>query len=132
MTKNIERLKKAIEKMEFASKNNRMMLPEKLDVEALSSIYAELEAKNSKIKRLEKMAGITESKADLIQIPNKNTDFLHCNVSAFTFDKGQLYEIVKINKKRGTFILLDNNGAKEEFSFLTIINESFSVSKKTK
>lgn len=106
------------------------MLPDKLDAETLATIYAEIEARNSKIKRLEKMAGITESEADLIQIPNKNTDFVHCNVGAFGFDKGQQYEVVKVNKKRGTFILLDNNGKKEEFSFLAIINESFSVSKK--
>lgn len=124
------RLKKVIDKIDFAAKNNRMMLTDKLDAETLATIYAEIEARNSKIKRLEKMAGITESEADLIQIPNKNTDFVHCNVGAFRFDKGQQYEVVKVNKKRGTFILLDNNGKKEEFSFLAIINESFSVSKK--
>lgn len=124
------RLKKVIDKIDFAAKNNRMMLPDKLDAETLATIYAEIEARNSKIKRLEKMAGITEPEADLIQIPNKNTDFVHCNVGAFGFDKGQQYEVVKVNKKRGTFILLDNNGKKEEFSFLAIINESFSVSKK--
>ncbi|HHR1868162.1 TPA: hypothetical protein ACSYW2_12530 [Listeria monocytogenes] len=123
------RLKKVIDKIDFAAKNNRMMLPDKLDAETLATIYAEIEARNSKIKRLEKMAGITEPEADLIQIPNKNTDFVHCNVGAFGFDKGQQYEVVKVNKKRGTFILLDNNGKKEEFSFLAIINESFSVSK---
>ncbi|EAC4921767.1 hypothetical protein ARX36_11270 [Listeria monocytogenes] len=124
------RLKKVIDKIDFAAKNNRMMLPDKLDTETLATIYAEIEARNSKIKRLEKMAGITESEAYLIQIPNKNTDFVHCNVGTFGFDKGQQYEVVKVNKKRGTFILLDNNGKKEEFSFLAIINESFSVSKK--
>ncbi|EIO3710705.1 hypothetical protein LQJ68_002312 [Listeria monocytogenes] len=124
------RLKKVIDKIDFAAKNNRMMLPDKLDAETLATIYAEIEARNSKIKRLEKMAGITEPEADLIQIPNKNTDFVHCNVGAFGFDKGQQYEVVKVNKKRVTFILLDNNGKKEEFSFLAIINESFSVSKK--
>ncbi|EPP0992806.1 hypothetical protein ACULTV_001069 [Listeria monocytogenes] len=125
-----DRLKKVIDKIDFAAKNNRMMLPDKFDAEALAAVYSELEARNSKIKRLEKMAGITESEADLIQIPNKNTNFLYCNVNVFTYDKGKQYEIVKINKKRGTFVLLDNNGKKEEFSFLAIINESFSVSKK--
>lgn len=132
MTKIIERLKNTIEKMEYASENNRLMLPDKVDIKMLCFILTELESKNSKISKLEKLAGITESEADLVQIPNKNTDLVYCNAKAFGFDVGSQYEVVKINKKQGNFTLVDNNGNKETFSFIAIINESFSVSKKTK
>lgn len=132
MTKIIERLKNTIEKMEYASENNRLILPDKVDIKTLYFILTELESKNSKISKLEKIAGITESEADLVQIPNKNTDLVYCNAKAFGFDAGSQYEVVKINKKQGNFTLVDNNGNKETFSLIAIINESFSVSKKTK
>ncbi|HAA4734152.1 TPA_asm: hypothetical protein GEU45_05900 [Listeria monocytogenes] len=132
MTKIIERLKNTIEKMEYASENNRLMLPDKVDIKTLYFILTELESKNSKISKLEKIAGITESEADLVQIPNKNTDLVYCNAKTFGFDVGSQYEVVKINKKQGNFTLVDNNGNKETFSLIAIINESFSVSKKTK
>ncbi|EAF5877605.1 hypothetical protein AOA01_00230 [Listeria monocytogenes] len=132
MTNDLERLKNIIDKMETASKTNRMILADKLDIKTLTNLLACIVEKDTKIERLEKMAGITESNADLIQIPNGNTLFVRCNVKGFAFDEGELYEIVKINKKQGNFSIFDNNGNKETFSFLAIINNSFSVSNSRK
>ncbi|CAM2361082.1 hypothetical protein LISE100100_00265 [Listeria seeligeri] len=129
MTKEIERLKDIIHKMETAHKTNRMILADKLDIATLTKLLAEFESNKSKINRLEKMAGITESDADIIQIPNKNTPFVYCNVKAFGFDLGQQYEVLKVNKKQGTFTVADNNEKKETFSLLSVLNNSFSVSK---
>ncbi|MBC2140726.1 hypothetical protein HCA89_00265 [Listeria innocua] len=132
MIKHIERLNMMIDKMETALVVNRMILADKLDLLSLKAVLAEIEAYKVKIKKLEKMAGITESNADIVQIPNKNTDFVYCNVKTFGFDEGRPYEVIKINKKQGTFTVFDNNGDKETFSLLAIINNNFSVSKKQK
>lgn len=132
MTNDLERLKNIIDKMETASKTNRMVLADKLDIKTLTNLLASIVEKDTKIERLEKMAGITESNADLIQIPNKNTLFVRCNVKGFALDEGELYEIVKINKKQGNFSIFDNNGNTETYSFLAIINNSFSVSNSRK
>ncbi|EAD6937637.1 hypothetical protein AAV12_04055 [Listeria monocytogenes] len=132
MSKHIERLNMMIDKMETALVVNRMILADKLDLISLKALLAEIEANKVKINRLEKLAGITESNADIVQIPNKNTDFVYCNVKAFGFDEGGQYEVVKVNKKQGTFTIFDNNGDKEMFSLLAIVNNNFSVSKKQK
>ncbi|MCX81762.1 hypothetical protein DXP75_06890 [Listeria monocytogenes] len=132
MTNDLERLKNIIDKMETASKTNRMILADKLDIKTLTNLLASIVEKDTKIERLEKMAGITESNADLVQIPNKDTRFVRCNVRGFTLDKGELYEVVKVNKKQGHFSICDNNGNTETYSFLAIINNSFSVSNSRK
>ncbi|EHW6680175.1 hypothetical protein K2003_002996 [Listeria monocytogenes] len=132
MSKHIERLNMMIDKMETALVVNRMILADKLDLISLKALLTEIEANKVKINRLEKLAGITESNADIVQIPNKNTDFVYCNVVDFERDKGSQYEVVKVNKNEGTFTILDNNGNKGTFSLLAIINNSFSVSKKQK
>ncbi|MBC1353797.1 hypothetical protein HB837_15405 [Listeria innocua] len=132
MIKDIERVNMLMDKMETALVVNRMILADKLDLLSLKAVLAEIEANKVKINRLEKLAGITESNADIVQIPNKNTDFVYCNVADFERDKGSQYEVVKVNKNEGTFTILDNNGNKGTFSLLAIINNSFSVSKKQK
>lgn len=92
------RLKKVIDKIDFAAKNNRMMLTDKLDAETLATIYAEIEARNSKIKRLEKMAGITETER------RKSLAFWQLSTKVFLFLKNEMIRGFLHEKKRTRLI----------------------------